>query len=51
MVGGRTRSDTESRRTDGAAAAYRRALDLAANDAEHRYLARRLSETAPNGRA
>ena len=47
-----TRADLLRRlgRDAEAAAAYRRALDLAANDAERRYLARRLSETAPNGR-
>jgi RNA polymerase sigma-70 factor, ECF subfamily len=32
-------------RHDEAVTAYRQALELAATDAEHRYLARRLAET------
>ena len=43
-----TRADLLQRlgRTDEAAASYREALDLAATDAERRFLARRLAETA-----
>jgi RNA polymerase sigma-70 factor, ECF subfamily len=45
-----TRADLLRRlgRHDEAAAAYRRALGLAATDAERRYLARRLAETTGN---
>ena len=43
-----TRADLLRRlgRSDQAAAAYRRALELAPTDAERRYLTRRLAETA-----
>jgi RNA polymerase sigma-70 factor (ECF subfamily) len=43
-----TRADLLQRlgRTEEAAASFREALDLAATDAERRYLARRLAETA-----
>ncbi|MGI5201201.1 RNA polymerase sigma factor [Spirillospora sp. CA-108201] len=48
-----TRADLLRRMGRGAeaAAAYRAALALADDDAERRYLARRLAETAPPGRA
>jgi len=47
-----TRADLLRRlhRHDAAAAAYRQALDLTTNEAERRYLARRLAETDSNGR-
>ncbi len=46
-----TRADLLRRlhRHDEAAAAYRQALDLTANEAERRYLARRLAETGSSG--
>jgi RNA polymerase sigma-70 factor, ECF subfamily len=46
-----TRADLLRRlgRTDEATAAYRRALELAATDAERRYLTRRLAETSSAG--
>jgi RNA polymerase sigma-70 factor (ECF subfamily) len=44
-----TRADLLRRlgRSDEAAAAYRRALELAPTDAERRYLTRRLGEISP----